>query len=71
VALRDLIEKRKAQGMMFVGEKYCEYEYLEIPFLRKMLATKNIANLEIEIAVDDADNVEALRTRIEAFSELL
>jgi benzoyl-CoA reductase/2-hydroxyglutaryl-CoA dehydratase subunit BcrC/BadD/HgdB len=36
-----------------------------------MLEQKKITTLQLEIATDDDDNVEALRTRIEAFSELI
>lgn len=70
-ALNELMEKRNARGLIFIGEKFCEYEYLEIPFLSKMLEQKKIATLQLEIATDDEDNVEAFRTRIEAFSELI
>ncbi len=66
-----LIEDRNARGLIFIGEKFCEYEYLEMPFLSKMLEQKKIATLQLEIATDDEDNVEAFRTRIEAFSELI
>jgi benzoyl-CoA reductase/2-hydroxyglutaryl-CoA dehydratase subunit BcrC/BadD/HgdB len=69
--LNELIEKRNARGLIFIGEKFCEYEYLEIPFLSKMLEQKKIATLQLEIATDDEDNVEAFRTRIETFSELI
>jgi benzoyl-CoA reductase/2-hydroxyglutaryl-CoA dehydratase subunit BcrC/BadD/HgdB len=69
--LNELIEKRGARGLIFIGEKFCEYEYLEMPFITKTLEQKNIASLQLEIGTDDADNVEALRTRIEAFSELI
>jgi len=69
--LTELIEKRKARGLIFIGEKFCEYEYLEFPFVIKTLEQKNIATLQLEIAADDDDNVEALRTRVETFSELI
>ena len=69
--LNELIEKRGARGLIFIGEKFCEYEYLELPFIIKTLEQKNIATLQLEIATDDEDNVEAFRTRIEAFSELI
>ncbi|MBN1364013.1 MAG: 2-hydroxyacyl-CoA dehydratase [Syntrophaceae bacterium] len=69
--LMELIEKRKARGMIFIGEKFCEYEYLEMPFVEKLLEQKNIATLQLEIAADDEDNVESLRTRVETFSELI
>lgn len=70
-ALNALIENREARGLIFIGEKFCEYEYMEMPFVNKMLEQKNIAILQLEITADDEDNVEAFRTRIEAFSELI
>jgi benzoyl-CoA reductase/2-hydroxyglutaryl-CoA dehydratase subunit BcrC/BadD/HgdB len=70
-ALVDLVERRKARGVVFIGEKFCEYEYLELPYVRKVFAEKGIPDLQLEIGVDDADNVEALRTRVEAFAELI
>jgi benzoyl-CoA reductase/2-hydroxyglutaryl-CoA dehydratase subunit BcrC/BadD/HgdB len=70
-ALTELIEKKDARGLIFIGEKFCEYEYLEMPFTIKTLEKKKIATLQLEIATDDEDNVEAFRTRIEAFSELI
>ena len=69
--LTDLIKKRDVHGLIFIGEKFCEYEYLEMPFINKMLEQNSIATLQLEIATDDDDNVEALRTRVEAFSELI
>jgi len=69
--LTGLIEKHDVRGLIFIGEKFCEYEYLEIPFITKMLEQKNIATLQLEIATDDDDHLEALKTRIEAFSELI
>ncbi len=69
--LTDLMERRKARGLIFIGEKFCEYEYLEFPFIIKILEQKKIASLQLEIATDDEDHVEAFRTRIEAFAELI
>jgi benzoyl-CoA reductase/2-hydroxyglutaryl-CoA dehydratase subunit BcrC/BadD/HgdB len=70
-SINALIEKQGVRGLIIIGEKFCEYEYLEMPFIIKMLEQKNITTLQLEIATDDDDNVEALRTRIEAFSELI
>lgn len=69
--LTGLIEKKDAHGLIFIGEKFCEYEYLEMPFIMKTLKQKNVAMLQLEIATDDHEHVEAFRTRIEAFSELI
>lgn len=69
-ALRRLIAERGARGFIVIGEKFCEYEYLELPHVRKVLAGEGIADLLLEIGADDADDPAALRTRIEAFAEL-
>lgn len=66
-----LAEERDARGVLFVGEKFCEYEYLELPYVRKILDQKKIAHMEIEIAAGDQDSAASLRTRVEAFAELL
>jgi benzoyl-CoA reductase/2-hydroxyglutaryl-CoA dehydratase subunit BcrC/BadD/HgdB len=69
--LKRLIEDCSADGFVFVGEKFCEYEYFEIPFIEKKLKEWNIPSLFIEISTDDRDNLAQYKTRIEAFSEIL
>ncbi len=69
--LLGLVHSRKADGIIWIGEKYCEYEYLEMPFLEKQLKQKNIPLLQLECGLDDKENIGALKTRIEAFAELL
>ncbi|MBF0102354.1 MAG: 2-hydroxyacyl-CoA dehydratase [Desulfobacterales bacterium] len=69
--LQELIDTHKATGIIFIGEKFCEYEYFEFPFLEKKFKAKGIKTLILEIAADDDLNTEAFRTRIEAFSDLL
>ncbi|MGB3998410.1 MAG: 2-hydroxyacyl-CoA dehydratase family protein [Desulfomonilia bacterium] len=59
------------QGFIFVGEKFCEYEYFEIPIIAQMLAAEGVRTLELEIGIDDTLNLDAHRTRIEAFAEML
>lgn len=66
-----LVGERDARGVLFAGEKFCEYEYLELPYLRKILDGKKIAHMEIEIAAGDQDSAGSVRTRVEAFAELL
>ncbi len=70
-ALQDLIGERKAQGFMFIGEKFCEYEYFEIPYLEKLLKDKGVNVLSLEFSIDDDQNIGTFKTRIEAFSELM
>jgi len=59
------------QGFIFVGEKFCEYEHFEIPIITQMLAAEGVRTLEMEIGIDDTLNLDAHRTRIEAFAEML
>jgi len=61
----------KADGFVFLGEKFCEYEYFEFPHLEKKLKELDIKVLALEFSVDDSDHIGALVTRIEAFAELL
>ncbi|MDD5712817.1 MAG: 2-hydroxyacyl-CoA dehydratase family protein, partial [Smithellaceae bacterium] len=69
-ALLALIRERKARGVIFVGEKFCEYEYFEFPYLERELNEAGIATLTLELALGDED-AGALKTRIEAFAEIL
>ena len=70
-AMADLIEATGAAGVIFIGEKFCEYEYFEFPFMEKQLQEMGVATLTLEVAMDDRDHVDGFRTRIEAFAELL
>ncbi|MEX2755222.1 MAG: 2-hydroxyacyl-CoA dehydratase subunit D [Candidatus Sigynarchaeota archaeon] len=69
--LFDLARRNKVEGMIFIGEKFCEYEYLEFPFIEKALKQSGIRVLSLELSIDDKDNIAPLKSRIEAFSELL
>ena len=69
--LKRLIENSAADGFVFVGEKFCEYEYFEMPFIEKKLKEWGIPSLFIEISIEDRDNLAQYKTRIEAFSEIL
>lgn len=70
-AIMNLVKERNADGFVFIGEKFCEYEYFELPYIEKQLKDKGIAVLSLEIAMDDTTSLEAFRTRLEAFSELI
>lgn len=67
----NLVDEKKAQGVIFIGEKFCEYEYFEFPYLEKKLKELGVQTLSLEISIDDDENIEAFRTRIETFSEML
>lgn len=70
-SLLHLIEKTRASGVIFVGEKFCEYEYFEFPHLMGLLKERDIAALELEMAMADGAAFSALESRIQAFAELL
>ncbi len=69
--LAGLVESSGAAGVVFVGEKFCEYEYFEYPYLQKELAWRGIPSLLLEFALDDAGLSASHVTRIQAFAELL
>lgn len=69
--IMDLVTATGAKGFVFIGEKFCENEYFEIPYLEKVLKESGIATLSLEISIDDDENSEGFFTRIEAFAELL
>jgi benzoyl-CoA reductase/2-hydroxyglutaryl-CoA dehydratase subunit BcrC/BadD/HgdB len=68
--LLDLARSARAQGIVFVGEKFCEYEYLEMPFLEDRFEEAGLPSLLVEISIEE-DAGEAARTRLQAFSEML
>ncbi len=68
---KNLIKEKEANGIIFIGEKFCEHEYFEFPFLEKTFKKMDINVLQLEITFDDKENTESYRTRIEAFSEIL
>lgn len=69
--LMKLIRAEAIRGFIFLEEKFCEYEYFEIPYLEKRFKEEGVSVLRLEFSVEDAENIDAYRTRIEAFSELL
>jgi len=69
--LLDLVKKNKAKAVIFLGEKFCEYEYLEFPFIEKKIKGQGIHVLNLELSVDDHENIATMKNRIDAFAELL
>ncbi|MBN2152392.1 MAG: 2-hydroxyacyl-CoA dehydratase [Candidatus Lokiarchaeota archaeon] len=69
--LADMAKDNGVEGVIFVGEKFCEYEYLEFPHIEKIFKQNGIHVLSLEVSIDDRDNVAPLEGRIEAFAELL
>jgi len=70
-SLFGLVEKTRAKGVIFIGEKFCEYEYFEFPHLVQQLRDKGVQTLEVEIAIEDDAQTSAHNSRISAFAELL
>jgi benzoyl-CoA reductase/2-hydroxyglutaryl-CoA dehydratase subunit BcrC/BadD/HgdB len=69
--LRRTVRENKVSGFIFFGEKFCEYEYLEIPLLTDMLKSEGTAALSLELGADGSDDLGTLKNRIEAFAEML
>jgi len=67
----EMVREREADAFLFVGEKFCEYEYFELPYLEEKLRETWVPVLSIEVSIDDDGGAETFRTRIEAFAELL
>lgn len=67
----EMVREREADAFLFVGEKFCEYEYFELPYLEQKLKETWVPVLSIEVSIDDDGSAETFRTRIEAFAELL
>jgi benzoyl-CoA reductase/2-hydroxyglutaryl-CoA dehydratase subunit BcrC/BadD/HgdB len=65
------ISQSRAGAVIFIGEKFCEYEYFEFPWLEKQLAELGIPSLRIEISIDDDQHTGAHDARIAAFSEMI
>jgi benzoyl-CoA reductase/2-hydroxyglutaryl-CoA dehydratase subunit BcrC/BadD/HgdB len=61
----------EAKGFIFFGEKFCEYEYLEAPYIDGILREKGVATLSLELGADNGEDLGALKNRIEAFAEML
>ncbi|MDD5169235.1 MAG: 2-hydroxyacyl-CoA dehydratase family protein [Syntrophales bacterium] len=70
-AIMNLIRERNARGFIFIGEKFCEYEYFELPFIDKMMRHEGIKTLHLEFSIDDNENIEGFGTRIESFAEVM
>jgi len=69
--IKNLASGAGARGFVFIGEKFCEDEYFEIPYLQKILKEMGIPTLPLEISIEDDLNSTACVTRLEAFSEML
>ncbi|MCB9558220.1 MAG: 2-hydroxyacyl-CoA dehydratase [Deltaproteobacteria bacterium] len=71
VEIKRLINKSRSQGLIFLGTKFCEYEYFELPQLERMLRAEGIPTLRIELAAATTADSGASQLRLEAFAEML
>lgn len=69
--IRKRIHDNQVKGLIVFGEKFCEYEYFETPWIRETLKAQGVATLFLELGADDLTNLMPLKTRIEAFAEIL
>jgi benzoyl-CoA reductase/2-hydroxyglutaryl-CoA dehydratase subunit BcrC/BadD/HgdB len=70
-AFMERLRQSGARAVIFIGEKFCEYEYFEFPYLEKRLAEAGIPSLRIEISIDDDQHTGAHDARIAAFAEMI
>ena len=70
-ALEALLEESGARALIFAGEKFCEYEYFELPYVEKTLKAKGIGVLSLEFSLGDGQNLGSMQTRTEAFAEMI
>ena len=70
-ALVERVAQNNARAVIFLGEKFCEYEYFEIPYLAAKLSDKGISTLQIELSIEDGPHTAAHDARIAAFAEMI
>ncbi len=67
--LLELVRRAKAAGVVFVLEKFCEPHAFDYAMILPMLDTVGVPHLLLEM--EQTPSVEALRTRLQAFIEVL
>ncbi len=70
-AVEDLVRERVARGIIFIGEKFCEYEYFEFPLAENYFRGKGVQTLVLEFSADDREGAARYETRIETFAEMI
>ncbi len=68
--LKDLVKDNRADGVVIVMMKFCDPEEFDYPIYKKELEEEGIPMLYLEIE-QKMDSVEQLRTRIQAFTEMV
>jgi bzd-type benzoyl-CoA reductase N subunit len=69
-SLLRMVENTRAQGVIFVLLKFCDPHAFDFPYIKELLDRAGIPSLLLEIE-DQQTTLEQLKTRIEAFIELL
>ncbi|HNQ86427.1 MAG TPA: 2-hydroxyacyl-CoA dehydratase family protein [Deltaproteobacteria bacterium] len=69
--LRQRIRENNVRGLIVFAEKFCEYEYFELPYLQDTLKAEGVTTLFLELGADDLGNLMPFRTRIEAFADIV
>lgn len=68
-AIFQLMEQSNSKGFITIGEKFCEYEYFDYPYLNKHLKAREYNTLFLEIAICDNPEMGSFTTRLESFIE--
>jgi benzoyl-CoA reductase subunit C len=68
--LLNLVEKTRAQGVIFVTLKFCDPHAFDYPYLKEFLDRAGIPSILLEIEEQQMSG-EQLKTRVEAFIELI
>jgi bzd-type benzoyl-CoA reductase N subunit len=68
--LLKMVENTRAQGVIFVLLKFCDPHAFDYPYIKELLDRAGIPSLLLEIE-DQQTTLEQLKTRLEAFIELL
>jgi benzoyl-CoA reductase subunit C len=69
-SLLKMVENTRAQGVIFVILKFCDPHAFDFPYIKELLDRAGIPSMLLEIE-DQQTSEEQLRTRLEAFIELL
>ena len=68
--LIEMVKRSEAQAVIEFNWKFCSYQMYERPYLAESFAQAGMPHLRIELAEELMD-LEALRTRLEAFVEII
>ena len=69
-SLLKMVENTRARGVIFVLLKFCDPHAFDFPYIKELLDRAGIPSMLLEIE-DQQTSLEQLKTRIEAFIELL